>query len=439
MEKVALLSLIIEWQKIVSENMGIVRSYQNDLLDIMGSKPIKIITGFRRSGKSFLVQKTLASLIADQKVDPKNVLYLNFEDFRLSTIYNAECLNDAVQLFMNEIAKPGRLILVFDEIQLVQGWDKLVRTLYEKHRNMDIVITGSNSELLSSELGSNLAGRFISLEILPFDFKEFLCLRNIKIATSMEYLENEAEIETLFSEYLQYGGLPEVSSIQTASAKQSYLQGVVSKVILDDIVKRFHIRHASVIEQLLRYLFMGIGNIVSLKKISEHLNASGFSVKYGTVSGFVQNILQTFALFPLEKFDYKQSRVFSTMKKYYAVDHGFAVLYGGYLPLYSKLLENAVFLKLKRSAMPVYYGRHDSGKEIDFITTENHRFMNNYQVSTSLNESNVDRELSSFATIDRYIARGNHILLTNERKEEILEYAGLKIEKRNIIRWLLDL
>jgi uncharacterized protein len=439
MEKVALLSLIIEWQKFVSDNFGIVRSYQNDLLGMMGSKPIKIITGFRRSGKSFLVQKTLASLIADQKVDPKNILYLNFEDFRLSSVYDAESLNDVVQLFMNEIAKPGHLILVFDEIQMVQNWDKLIRTLYEKHRNMDIVITGSNSELLSSELGSNLAGRFISLEVLPFDFNEFLRLRDLKISTSIEYLENEAELETLFSEYLQFGGLPETSSIQTASAKQSYLQGVVSKVILDDIVKRFNIRHASAIEQLLRYLFIGIGNIVSLKKIVEHLNASGYEVKYDTVSGFVQNILQTFALFPLEKFDYKQSRVFNTMKKYYTVDHGFSVLHGGYLPLYSKLLENAVFLKLKRSAMPIYYGRHESGKEIDFVVTENHRFMTNYQVSVSLNEGNTDRELASFASIDKYVAQGKHILLTSDRREEILEYAGVKVEKRNIIRWLLDL
>jgi predicted AAA+ superfamily ATPase len=438
MDKATLYSVIVEWQKILSEDSGIVRSYQNELYGMMGSKPIKIVTGFRRSGKSFLVQKTISQLLAEKKIPKRNILFLNFEDYKLSEINNAEKLDGVFQLFMNEIASVGHRIILLDEIQLVQNWDKLVRTIYEKYRDIEIVLTGSNSELLSSELGSNLAGRYISLEILPFDFIEFLKIREIEILNSHEYLEIEQELEVLFTEYLKFGGLPELISIRSETAKQSYLQGVVSKVILDDIIERFHVRQPLVIDQLIKYLFIGTGNIISYQKVASYLKSTGMEIKYDTVVGYIENIVQTFAQYPLEKLDYKQSRTFTTMKKFYSVDTGFSSLYGGYLPLYSKLLENAVYLKLKRTANQINYGQSTSGKEIDFVVTNQDRSMINYQVSATLNENNQDRELSALVSIDKFMTNGRHILLTTDRKEGTLEYSRIKVEKRNIIRWLLD-
>jgi len=438
MDKTTLIPVIMEWQKLLSEDIGIIRSYQNELYDMMGSKPIKIISGFRRSGKSFLVQKTVSKLLSDKKIKRRNVLYLNFEDFKLTEINNTEKLDWVFQLFMNEIAEDGHRIVMLDEIQVVQGWDKFVRTIYEKYRDIEIILTGSNSELLSSELGSNLAGRYISLEILPFDFKEFLKIRGIVIKNNLEYLEREHEWEVLFEEYLKFGGLPEMISIQTETAKQSYLQGVISKVILDDIVQRFHIRQPLVIDQLIKYLFIGTGSIISYKKMTSYLKSTGLEMKYDTVVNYVENIIQTFALYTLKKLDYKQSRTFTTMKKFYSVDSGFSSLYGGYLPIYSKLLENAVFLKLKRTSLQINYGSNESGKEIDFVVTNQDRSITNYQVSVTLNENNLERELSSFVSIGKYMANGRHILLTMDRKEETLEYSASTIKKRNIIRWLLD-
>lgn len=438
MDKPTLYSVIVEWQKLLTEDSGITRSYQNELYGMMGSKPIKIVTGFRRSGKSFLVQKTISQLLIEKKIPKRNILYLNFEDYKLSEINNAEKLDGVFQLFMNEIASVGHRIILLDEIQLVQNWDKLVRTIYEKYRDIEIVLTGSNSELLSSELGSNLAGRYISLEILPFDFLEFLKIREIEISNSHEYLEMEQELEVLFTEYLKFGGLPELISVRSETAKQSYLQGVVSKVILDDIMERFHVRQPLVIDQLIKYLFIGTGNIISYQKVASYLKSTGLEIKYDTVVGYIENIVQTFAQYPLEKLDYKQSRTFTTMKKFYSVDTGFSSLYGGYLPLYSKLLENAVFLKLKRSANQINYGQSASGKEIDFVVTNQDRSMINYQVTATLNENNQDRELSALVSIDKFMTNGRHILLTTDRKEGTIEYSGIKVEKRNIIRWLLD-
>ena len=165
MDKSILFPIILEWQKIVAQTEGIFRSYQSELFELIGSKPIKIVTGFRRSGKSFLVQKTISQLIAEKKIAKKNVLYLNFEDYQLASINNAQLLDEVFQLFMNEIAEEGKKLIVLDEIQLVNDWDKFVRTIYEKYRNIEISLTGSNSELLSSELGSNLAGRFVEIKI----------------------------------------------------------------------------------------------------------------------------------------------------------------------------------------------------------------------------------------------------------------------------------
>ncbi len=437
MDKAILFPIILEWQKIAAQTEGIFRLYQLELFELIGSKPIKIVTGFRRSGKSFLVQKTISQLIAEKKIAKKNVLYLNFEDYQLASINNAQLLDEVFQLFMNEIAEEGKRLIVLDEIQLVKGWDKFVRTIYEKYRNIEIILTGSNSELLSSELGSNLAGRFVEIKILPFDFKEFLLIRGLNIKTEKDYFENINKISSLFGEYLNFGGLPELVSITNEKAKQSYLEGVLSKVILDDVVNRFNVRQPAVVEQIIKYLFIGTGNITSYARISTHLKTAGYEVKPDTVANYVDFIVKTFAMYTLEKLEYKQSRVFSTIKKFYSVDTGFSALYGGYLKIYSRLLENVVFLKLKKESYQINFGQNESGKEIDFVVTERNRSATNYQVSVTLNESNKDRELSSFVSIDKYVSNGKHIFLSTDADEKTIEYSGIKIEKHNIVRWLL--
>ena len=437
MDKSILFPIILEWQKIVAQTEGIFRSYQSELFELIGSKPIKIVTGFRRSGKSFLVQKTISQLIAEKKIAKKNVLYLNFEDYQLASINNAQLLDEVFQLFMNEIAEEGKKLIVLDEIQLVNDWDKFVRTIYEKYRNIEIILTGSNSELLSSELGSNLAGRFVEIKILPFDFKEFSLIRGLNIKSEKDYFENINKINSLFGEYLNFGGLPELVSITTEKAKQSYLEGVISKVVLDDVVNRFNVRQPAVIDQIIKYLFIGTGNITSYARISTHLKTAGHDVKSDTVANYVDFIVKTFAMYALEKLEYKQSRVFGTIKKFYSVDTGFSALYGGYIKIYSRLLENVVFLKLKRESDQINFGQNESGKEIDFVVTERDRSVTNYQVAVTLNESNKDRELSSFVSIDRYISNGRHLFLSTDTDEKTIEYSGIEIERRNIVRWLL--
>lgn len=420
------------------EVSGVRRSYVDELFNEIGSKPIKIVTGFRRSGKSFLVQQVAKECVTTKRFPKENILYLNFEDYRLSNINGAQELGELVTVFETHSAKSGRQLIILDEIQNVAGWDKLVRTLYEKKRETDFILTGSNSALLSSEIGSNLSGRFIEFFILPFDFREYLSYRNTSIPTEIDLFKNVHEIEKHFSEYLQFGGLPETFDISSPKAKYSYLEGIVSKIILDDIVRRYGVRQVATLENVLHYLMIGNGNIVSHSRISNLIKNGNAGLKDDTVSIYIDYLVKSFSLFPLEKFDWKAGKVFSGSKKYYATDTGLVNLYDSVTNQYSKHLENIVFLHLKRMDGALFFGALPNGKEIDFIVKNKNRSFDKYQVCQSIGEENKQRELGNFILTDPYISRGRNILLTMDAGDDtVVDYEGTEIEKKFLIKWLL--
>ena len=439
MEKDDMIRLIAEWQNRILRIQGIYREYLDALHATIGSKPIKIITGFRRSGKSFLVQLAARKLIGNNTFSVSNILYLNFEDFRLAGINTPEKLDTFYRVFRSEIADGKKKLLIFDEIQNVNNWDRFIRTIYETDHDVEIILTGSNSRLLSSEIGSNLAGRFIELSILPFDFKEYLRYIDIKISNAADYFRNQEKIHYHFSQYVKFGGLPEILSINSETARFSYIEGIISKVILDDIIKRFNIKHTSVVEKTLFYLFSAIGNIISFTKISNHLKRLDISIKNETLIKYMQYMLTTFAIYETNKFDWKLGKLFGTTRKYYAVDTGVVNLYPGMVSNYSKQLENIVFLKLKRNRKQINFGALPSGKEIDFITQTANGEFEKYQVTQTLHKDNYNRELSSFLLQNTYLKDGKNILLTLDENEEEIDYQDAKVLKKNLIRWLLGL
>lgn len=436
MNRTEFLSILTEWQNLLLRTTGIARSYNNELYAAACSKPIKIITGFRRCGKSFLLQMVANQLVNTNKYALTNILYLNFEDYRLSHINQAKDLDELVQLFLREVAAPGKKLLIFDEIQQVENWDKLIRTLYEKQQDIEIFLTGSNSELLSAEIGSNLAGRFIEFKIDPFSFQEFLLYHKISITTEKDYFKNIDLIKQKFSEYLTFGGLPEVFTISDNKAKLSYLQGIISKVILDDIIQRFKVRQPLLIEKILHYLLTSIGNLVSVTRMANLINEDGLKIKPETVTLYIDYIRKTFAISELNKFDWKLNRLFNTTKKYYAVDTGLINLFDSTTSSYAKQLENIVFLKLKRDFDSVYFGSIGN-KEIDFVVKIKEKTFRKYQVTLVLSAENKQRELAAFESPDKYL-EGN-ILLTLSEDENTLEINGNSIQQRNLIRWLLDI
>jgi len=426
--------LIFEWQQRVMTRQGVPRLMEPRVLESFGSRPIKIITGFRRSGKSFLTQRIARQLVTSGAVPQENVLYLNFEDYRLLECVTPEQLDQIFTLF-SQTTVNGRRLVIFDEIQNVQNWDRFVRTLYEREDDLEIVLTGSNSELLSAELGSNLAGRFIEFFLLPFSFREFLLYRNALPKGAREFERRQPLIQRHFNEYLNFGGLPEVFDIPSGEAKLSYLSGVLTKVVLDDVVKRFRVEHVGLLEKLLRYLLATVGNITSYAALVKKSAALGVPLKNSTVIDYVAYLQKSFALFEVGKFSWKQSRHFSTSRKYYAIDTGLASIVRPVEENRSFRLENIVFLELKRRGAEVFYGSSDSGREIDFLTRSDEGWAQ-YQVADTLTDENRKRELGAFTLAAPHIS-GCTTLLTLDAVEDTLQYDGLEIKRQNLIKWLV--
>ena len=368
-----------------------------------------------------------------------NILYLNFEDFRLGSINSPEKLDQIYRIFKVEFAADGKKLLIFDEMQNVDQWDRFIRTIYETDSDVEIILTGSNSELLSSEIGSRLAGRFIESSILPFDFSEYLKFYGLSVTGTIDYYRNQEKIQQYFNRYVRFGGLPEILSINSDTACFSYLEGILSKVILDDIIKRFNIKHTTAVEKILLYLFSAAGNIVSFTRISNYLKQLGIRIKQETLIKYVQYMLKTFAVYEINKFDWKLGKIFSTTRKYYAVDTGLLNLYPSPVNNFSNQLENIVFLELKRNRSSIYFGSLASGKEIDFIQQTANGNFEKYQVSQTLHSDNYERELSPFKMQNTYLEKGNNILLTLDEDDEEIIYQSIPILKKNIIRWLLGL
>lgn len=433
------LPIIGEWQNVIAKVRGLERSDHHALLEASSSKPIKIVSGFRRSGKSFLVQMVANALVKAEKFSLGNILYLNFEDYRLAEISQIASLDTLVQYFLNKLAGLGKKLLIFDEIQLVPQWDKLIRTLYEKEQDIEIFLTGSNSELLSSEIGSNLAGRFIEFQILPFSFKEFLAFNELIIEDETDFYKNLPAIKSYFTQYLQFGGLPEIFSIKNENTKFSYLQGILSKVILDDIIERFEVRQPMIIEKIIHYLFVSVGNVVAPARIVNLLANEKITIKPDTVSTYIDYITKTFAMFEVNRFDWKLNRVFNTRKKYYAVDTGIINLFRGTTNNYSKQLENIVFLKLKKDFSSINYSLMIGEREIDFLVKDRGNSYSKFQVATHIAAENKERELSAFITSDQHLNKANNFLLTMEEQEDILKINNTVITKKYLLKWLLDI
>lgn len=439
------LDLIINKQRTkILESKGIERLYESKIIAALKSQPLKILSGFRRSGKSYSILRVLKQLIQSSQIKVENILYLNLEDYDLQEFNTAEKLFEIFEYFKARTNKEDYKILVFDEIQTVEDWDKFIRTIYDSNMhlnyNADIIITGSNSELLSSELGSNLAGRFIEFLILPFSFEEYLRYYNLEIKSENDFYQKQEDVTKRFYDYVEFGALPEQLAITDPEIKASYYKGIISKVILDDVVNRFKIRNSILVEKLLYDRFANLGTITSYKTLISFFESIGIETKQETISLYLDYLVKTFALFELKNFSWSDRSISASSPKFYAIDTGIANLYKGPSNKFSKYLENLVFLKLKSNPQlkNIYYA-NDGKREIDFITENWNGEISKYQVCQELNIKNQARELEPFVVSDKYLKNCPNILLLFTSQEQKLSYKGSEIEQRDLVKWLLGI
>ena len=395
------------------------KDYMNTLIGLRDKNLIKVLTGVRRCGKSTVMQM-FRDYLMDGGVHENQIVFLNFENFE-----NSKWLNDFEGLYYHitnrlDLSKPCYVFL--DEVQQVKEFERLVDGLYVKP-NIDVYITGSNAYLLSSELGTLLTGRYISIHILPFAFREFLLTQT-----------DISRTDLLFARYIDTGGMPGIFDLPGNSGKD-YIRDVIQNIIQKDVLVRNKWRNEDHFNKTTVFLFDSIGSVISPKKITNTLKTNNqISLSHNTVENYINALVESYLFYKVKRFDLRGKGLLMTQEKYYTVDLGLKKFFLGdknNLDL-GHNLENIVFLELLRRGHQVNIGKADD-TEIDFVVRKPGGDREYIQVAwTAKEEGTFQREIRPFELIRDFNRR---ILLTTD-VEPVTTYKG--IQKINVIDWLLE-
>ncbi len=322
----------------------------------MNKDLVKVITGIRRCGKSVMLELIQKELLNDG-VSPEAILNYNFESLTLSHLCTAEALHQDVMEKARVL--PGKVYLFFDEVQEVQQWEKAINS-FRVDLDCDIYVTGSNSKLLSGELATYLAGRYVEFVMYPLSFREFFDFASQQ--------QPDCTVGACFQRYVSYGGMPYLWNLdyQEEPAKQ-YLRDLYNAVELKDIIRRKKIRDVDLLERILAYVTANIGNTFSAAAISKYLKSEGRKVAPETILNYLHAGNEAFLFYPVQRQDIVGKKILSVQEKYYLADHGIReAVIGGNMRDINLILENIVFLELKRRGYKVTVGKYGD-KEVDFI------------------------------------------------------------------------
>ncbi len=398
--------------------------YLNELLEYRDKNVVKVITGIRRCGKSSLLE-LFADKLRTLGVPETRILQINFESLQYDGMSYSE-LYDLVR--RNARDAEGKLYIFLDELQRVESWEKAVNSFLVDF-DVDIYITGSNAYLLSSDLATYLSGRYVEIKMLPLSFREFL---------DFHKFPEDASVEKKFEYYLKYGGFPGLAEYEFNEKQiNEVLDGIYSSAVLKDIYKRLEIRNSGLLDKVCRFFADNIGNTSSANKVAGVLEAERNmprekkGVSANIVSSYVDALVNAFIFYRADRYDIKGKELLKTLPKWYIVDMGFRNLLFGYRDAdRGHILENIVYLELRRRGYTVYIGKVGT-KEVDFIADSQSEKLYIQVTETMLDENTRKRELDSLRKIpDNY----PKMVLTLDRNFLTSEDG---IEIRNLIDWLL--
>lgn len=353
---------------------------------------IKVLIGMRRSGKSVLME-LLKDHLLSRGVMESHMLSYTFESFQTMEYRTAESLYERIR---SEItSRNERFYLFFDEIQEVRDWEKLINSL-RVDLDVDIYITGSNASLLSGELATYLAGRYVQIPVYPFSFKEF--------TQQVAHLKLSYDEEELFTRYVRLGGMPFLGNLALEEGPAiQYLRDLYGSVLLKDVIERNMIRDAALLERILIYLISNIGRTFSAKSISDYLKSEHRRVAPETVYTYIKACEQACLLHRVSRLDLVGKKLLKTQEKLFITDHGLRqAVYGRNEQDIDQLLENIIYMELLRRGYKVSIGKYQD-KEIDFIVERGNQRAY-YQVCYLLaSEDVIKREFSVLEQIgDNY-------------------------------------
>lgn len=320
----------------------------------MQKSVVKVLTGQRRVGKSFLLYQLIEEILA--KEPDANIIYVNLEDFTFSSLQTAEDLHSYIISHSKEKAKN---YIFIDEIQDIPGFEKVIRSLLLNEDN-DIYITGSNAKMLSGELATYLSGRYIEFKIYSLSYSEFLEFHGL------------TESETSYELYSRYGGLPYLLNLPLEDETvNEYLKSVYSTIVFRDVVSRYKLRNTLFLEKLIQFLSENIGNLFSAKNISDYLKSQHTTISVNQIQSYTEYLNNAFLIHRVERYDLIGKRVFEIGEKYYFENMGIRNIVVGYrITDKAKILENLVYNHLLYKGYDIKVGYYGD-KEIDFIGEKN--------------------------------------------------------------------
>ena len=316
---------------------------------------IKVLIGIRRSGKSVILKQIIDEL-KENNVDDNHIIYINFEDYDYEEYTDPKKLNNYVK---ERIIDDKKYYIFFDEIQNVEKWEKVVNSL-RATKNASIFITGSNSDLLSSDLATHIAGRYVSFKVTPFTFKEVCELLNIT---------DSRDIENAFNDYIKWGGMPQRFMQKNDISKKTYLNDIYDSIIIKDIVRRFNIKDIDLLNRIVTYILTTPSQVFSADSLKNYMKSESRNVSLETLYNYLDYIYRANLISKAERYDVRGKRILTGKYKYYLTDLGFTnILSEGKKSQVGDYLENIVYNELIARGYNVNVGTLENA-EVDFIAT----------------------------------------------------------------------
>ncbi len=368
--------------------------YLDKIRPFIAKPVIKVLTGIRRCGKSTLMLQIIEELIIEG-IKPEQIIYINKELFEFDEIHDYKELHKYVDSKSKN--KDITYYLFVDEVQEIDGWERAINSFLAQ-KNYDLYITGSNASLLSSELATLLSGRYIEFKIYTLIFPEFE-----QLASENKKLPTDADT---FNTFLKFGGFPGIHLLEwDDNSIRQYLQSVYSTILLKDVVVRYNIRDAALLEKIVSYLADNSGNITSSKNISDFLKSQRWKVSVDTVQNYINYCVNALLVEKVRRYDLKGKRILEILEKYYVSDVGLRYAIIGYSPeAVSGQLENIVLLDLLSHGYQVFVGKQYE-KEIDFIAQKGNEKIY-IQVCNTLTDGKViDREYGSLEAVNNHFPK----------------------------------
>ncbi len=394
-------------------DLGFPRTFYTDKIgQYVGNKLVKVLVGQRRAGKSYILRQ-IASKLLSAGVKSENILYVNKEYMELSTLCGAIELEQLYKAYKEVLNPTGKVYIFIDEIQYIEEWERFVNSHSQDFAEpCELFISGSNSKLLSGELATLLSGRYVEFEVFPYSYTEFCGVTKQEKGCGS------------FKEFLQSGALPELFNLPGDEMKRNYVSAIKDTVMLRDVVSRYNVKDVKLLDDLFVYLANTASSLISITNIIHYFASKKRKTNYETLSSYISYLESSFLVHRAERYNIKGKDTISGNSKYYMNDLSYRnYLYAGYGYGMGYLLENAVYLSLRRAGYQVYVGTIKN-TEVDFVAIKGEKRLY-LQVTLSLAEEHtIEREYRSLKLIDdnfdKYVVSvDDHKIPTNEGIEHI--------------------